>query len=261
MTFNVPVSIDIAGLVLLGTRDFDLFETPLRQIRVASAEIAAKISVLQPESRSKRANLRIVPGRSITDNFDNPVVLSISHGGISVTGNFPVTLCNWSSNLMRMQIAASLSVDEPDVVAIAREAKLLVWLVLNIITVGIEEPVVVSILMMIASDLLLCRAFRISLVMRVEQATSVAHILEGRPRPIGDFKGAVLSHICASEVGLEQRAHLRVARSTILQDEEVKVEGKHVHCNWNNNESEHAETQVSREFNLPMSVQKGSHAL
>lgn len=181
MAFNVPVSIDIAGLVLLRARDFNLLETPLGQIRVASTEVAAEIRVPQPEGRSQRAYLRIVPRRGITDNFNDPVVLGISHGGVSVAGDFPVTLCDGSSNLMRMQIAAGLSVDEANFVAIAREAKFLIWLVLDIITVGVEEPIIVSILMMIASDLLLCRAFGISLVMRVEQATSVAHIFEGCP--------------------------------------------------------------------------------
>ena len=48
MAFNVPVGVDIAGVVLLDASGLDLLETPLRQVDVASSEVATQ--VLVPES-------------------------------------------------------------------------------------------------------------------------------------------------------------------------------------------------------------------
>ena len=48
VAFNVPVGVDIAGVVLLDASGLDLLETPLRQVDVASSEVATQ--VLVPES-------------------------------------------------------------------------------------------------------------------------------------------------------------------------------------------------------------------
>ena len=48
VAFNVPVGVYIAGVVLLDASGLDLLETPLRQVDVASSEVATQ--VLVPES-------------------------------------------------------------------------------------------------------------------------------------------------------------------------------------------------------------------
>lgn len=37
MSFDVPVSVGIAGVVLLGASNLDLLETPLRKVDIASS--------------------------------------------------------------------------------------------------------------------------------------------------------------------------------------------------------------------------------
>ena len=46
---DVPVGVDIARPVLLDTSGLNLLETPLRQVDVASTEVAVKLGVLQAE--------------------------------------------------------------------------------------------------------------------------------------------------------------------------------------------------------------------
>lgn len=46
VALNIPVSVDIAGVVRLGAGRLNLLETPLWQVDVASTKIAAKILVL-----------------------------------------------------------------------------------------------------------------------------------------------------------------------------------------------------------------------
>lgn len=61
VTLNIPVSVDVTGLVLLGASDFNLLETPLRQIDITGAKIAAEVSVTQAERSGQCAQLGVVP--------------------------------------------------------------------------------------------------------------------------------------------------------------------------------------------------------
>jgi len=45
MSFNVPMSIDILGVVLLDARDFNLLETPLWQVDSSGTKIATQNGV------------------------------------------------------------------------------------------------------------------------------------------------------------------------------------------------------------------------
>jgi hypothetical protein len=184
--------------------------------------------VLETESGSKRSELGVVPGSSVADNFNNPVIFGVTNSGVAVAGNFPIALCNRSSDLVRVEVTASLSVDETNDVAIARVAEVLIGLVIDFVTVGVEEPVVVRILVVVASDLLLCGALGVGLNVRVEQSASVSHVLQRRARAVSNLERAVLADLGSSQVSLEQGAHLCVARAAVLEDEEVEVEGEHV---------------------------------
>lgn len=172
------------------------------------------------------------------------MIFSITNGSVTVTGDFPICLGDRRCDLMRVEIAASLGVDKTDGVTITRVAELLLWLVLDISAIGVEEPVVVCILMMIASDLLLLRTVGVSLMMRVKQTTSIPHVLQCSAGAVSNFKWAIFADLGTSKVHLEKRAHLCVSWTAVLENKEVNEEGEHVHRNRNEDQSEDTETHM-----------------
>lgn len=56
VSLNVPVSVNILWVVVLVTGDFNLLETPLWQVDVASTKIAAQYSVLQSKCSSQSSD-------------------------------------------------------------------------------------------------------------------------------------------------------------------------------------------------------------
>ena len=60
MGLDVPVSIDILGVVDFVTGDFNLLETPLRQINVTSTKIAAQTGMLESESSGQSSELAAI---------------------------------------------------------------------------------------------------------------------------------------------------------------------------------------------------------
>jgi hypothetical protein len=249
---DVPVGVDITGLVLLHTSSLNLLETPLRQVDIASAKVAAKIDVPQAERSGQSAQLRVIPGRvGIVDDFDLPVILGVSNSKVAVARNFPVSLGDGSSDLVRVEVAAGLSVDKTNDVAVANVSDLLVLgIVIGRLSVGVEEPVVVGVLVVVASNLLLSGALRVGLDMRVKKTTTVAHVLECGARSECNLQWAVLADFSAPEVGLEERGHLCIARAAVLQDEEVDVEREKVDNERNHNETDDSESQVCGKLNL-----------
>lgn len=168
MGLNVPVGVSVAGLVILGAGDFNLLETPLRQVDIASAKVATQDLMLQAKCRSQSPDLAPIPRSSIADNLNLPVILFITNSGISVRRNLPIGLGEGSGNLVRVKVAASLGMEETDSGAITNEAGLLGSIILGIAAVRVEEPVVVGIFVVIASNLLLVRTLRVSLDVAVE---------------------------------------------------------------------------------------------
>src|SRR4051812_700853 len=83
VALDVPVSVDITGVVRLNTSSLNLLETPLRQVDIASTKITPEIRVLQSECGSKGPDLcAIVRGR-VTDNLNLPVILGVSNSGVT----------------------------------------------------------------------------------------------------------------------------------------------------------------------------------
>ena len=68
--------------------------------------------------------------------------------------------------------------DQADDIAITRETEFLLGSIVRFVSVRIKEPVVVGILVVVTCNLLLVRAVRISLVVRVQKTSSVTHILQ-----------------------------------------------------------------------------------
>lgn len=61
VTLDIPVSVDIARVVLLDARGLDLLETPLWQVDVTGTEVAPKILVLESQSSRECSDPRVVP--------------------------------------------------------------------------------------------------------------------------------------------------------------------------------------------------------
>jgi len=179
------------------------------------------------------------------------VILGVSDSKVTVARNFPVGLGDGSSNLVRVEVAAGLSVDKTNDVAVADVSDLLVLgVVVGRLSVGVEEPVVVGVLVVVASNLLLSGALWVGLNVRVEKTTTVAHVLERCARSEGNLQRAVLADFSASKVGLEERGHLCVARAAVLQNEEVDVEREKVDNERNHNETDNSESQVCGKLDL-----------
>lgn len=178
MTLNVPVGEDILGLVLLGASDFDLLETPLWQVDVARSEIAVKLSVPKSECSRQSAKLGVIARRGVINDLDLPVILLVTNSDIAITGNFVVSFSNRCGDLVGVQVATRLSVEQPDNCLVTHKLDGIFWVELWLVTVGIEKPVVVRVFVVVASHLLLLRTFRICLNVRVKQAATISHVLQ-----------------------------------------------------------------------------------
>lgn len=77
-------------------------------------------------------------------------------------------------------------------------------IVQRLVAIGVEEPVVVRILVVVAGNLLLLGALGVGLYVGMQQATAIAHVLQCSPRTIGDFQRTVLADLGASQVRLEK---------------------------------------------------------
>lgn len=178
VAFDVPVGEDIALASILCTSSFDLLETPLRQIDVTRTQVAAEISVSQSKGGRECADLGVIAGSSVTDDFNDPMILGITDRCVAVTGNFVVSFCDGSSDLVRVEVAAGLCVDEADCIAIAGVSQRLLRFVVGLVASRVEEPVIVGILVVVAGDLLLLRAFRVCLDVGMKKTTAVSHVLQ-----------------------------------------------------------------------------------
>ena len=244
------MSVCISWIVVLGASDLDLLETPLWQVDVSSAEIAAQNSVLQSEGSSQSPHLGAIVRGDILDNLHGPMVLFIANSGVSVARNLLVGLGDWCWDIVGVKIAAGLGVNETENIAVSDK----LWWSLSIIiwlsSVWVEPPLVVGIFVVIAGNLLLARSFWVGLNVGVKKSTTISHVLNCRAGAVGNLKWRVLSDLGASEVGLEERAHLSISWSAVLKNGEVSSEGEHVDDDWNNNQSTNSGHNVCAEFSL-----------
>lgn len=145
---------------------------------------------------------------------------------------------------MRMQVAACLCVNQTNHVLISDVFNRCFSIKRLRVTIWIEEPIVIGILMMIASDLLLLRPLRVGLDMRMEKTTTITHIFKRSSRTVSDFKGTIFSNLRTSKIGLEQRAHLRISGTAVFQDEEVYPEREHVNNERKDNQAHNSRPKV-----------------
>lgn len=82
--FNVPLCVGITRVVLLGTRDLNLLETPLRQVSVGALQVTAKNLVLETKRSGKGANPATVTRSHIPDNLNLPVIFLIADSQVTI---------------------------------------------------------------------------------------------------------------------------------------------------------------------------------
>jgi hypothetical protein len=111
----------------------------------------------------------------------------------------------------------------------------------------------------IASNLLLVGALGISLDVRVEETTTVAHVLDGCARANGDFEGAVLANLGSLQVGLEERAHLGIARTGSVKDSKVESEGEQVDQERNDDETDNSGEKMGCQSRLSYLLVRSRH--
>jgi len=250
VSLNIPVSVGIAGVVFLGAGDLNLLKTPLWQVGIASAEIAAKDSMPQAEGGGQSSDSATVTGSYIANDLDLPVVLSITDGNVAVAGDFSVGLSDGRGYLVRMKVASSLSVEKTNDIAVTNESEVGLGVIGHIVAVGVEEPVVVRVLVVVAGNLLLTRAVGIGLDMGVEKTATIAHVLDRGPRAIGNLKRTVLSNVGTLKVGLEERAHLGVSGAAMVENRKVEVERNEVDDQRHNNQANDTRNKVGSEGSL-----------
>lgn len=132
------------------------------------------------------------------------MVLLVANSDVAVAGNFPVGLGDGSSDLVRVEVAAGLGVKETNGLAVGNETGFGSGIVIGIAAVGVEEPVVVGILVVVAGNLLLARALGVGLNVTVEETATIAHILDGNLGTDGHFQWAVPADLSPPQVGLEK---------------------------------------------------------
>lgn len=252
------MSIGITGVVGLGAGSLDLLETPLRKVNGSSAEIASQNLVLQAEGSGESADLGAIARVGVLDDLNLPVVLLITHSKVAIARNLLVGLGQGSGDLVGMEVAAGLGVDEANSAAITNVTDLVRLLVIRLLpTVRVEEPVVVGILMVVASDLLLVRAFGVGLNVTVKQATTIAHVLDGDAGAESKLQRAVPANLGAPQVSLEERGHLSIARAGVGQNQEVDGKARKVNHKGHDNEADNASANVgSQNFGGHLDIAK-----
>jgi hypothetical protein len=228
VSLNVPVGVSVTGVVLLGASNLDLLETPLGEVDVASSEIAAKDLMLETESSGKGSDLAAIPRSRIADNLNLPVVLVVTNSQVTVAGNFLVASGHRGSDVVRVQIAASLGVDKSNDGVVTNESEVTLRVVVLLSAVGVEEPVVVGVLVVVAGNLLLLGTLGVGLNVGVKKTTTVAHVLDSSTGTNCNLQRAVLSNLSTLEVSLEEGAHLSITRAGAVENGEVQGEREEV---------------------------------
>ena len=83
------------------------------------------------------------------------MVFCVSDGGVAIAGDFVIGLSDRGCDCVRVQITTSLSVDETNDIAVADKLDRRLGIEFRVMSVGIEEPIIIGIFVMVASDLLL----------------------------------------------------------------------------------------------------------
>lgn len=83
----------VTRIVFRNAADFYLFETPFRQDSVGGGQITSEHLVSEPQSGRKRmhaGDMGSAALNKIVHDLNHPVIMYVSDGRITVTGNFMI---------------------------------------------------------------------------------------------------------------------------------------------------------------------------
>lgn len=182
-------------IVFLGTRNFDLFESPLGQDGVGCAQITSQGLVPEPQTCRQRMDaVDLFPPASVqvVYNLDNPVVMPVSDSRVSVAADFIVGFGDRGSNSVRVEVASRRCVLEADDVTMFKRDEFTVGVNWRRAPGGKERPLIVVVFVVVAGDLLLLRPNREGLNVRMQETSTIADVFEGDLGAKHDFcKGLV----------------------------------------------------------------------
>lgn len=172
---------DVSRVVLLVASDFDLLEPPLRQDRVRSPQVAAQHFVAETHAGRQRMDVLhflLLALLQIIDHLNNPVILVVTDGLVSVTGNFVVELGDRCRDGVGVQVAGCRYMSEKNSIALLDKSEGTFGIVRRLLPGGQNSPLVVIVFVVVASDLLLTGTSREGLYVRMQKTASVSNVLE-----------------------------------------------------------------------------------
>lgn len=171
VTLDIPIGVRIIWVVLLRARHLNLLEPPLGQVLVRSAEVASQMIVSEPQTRRKRMDTRnmiLLSLLEIVNDLDLPVVMEIANRRVPVARHLVVELRDRRGNVMGVQVARGGTMLQANHISILQIPKFAVEIKSGLVPSRVNNPLIVAVLVMIASDLLLIGAHRERLNMRVQ---------------------------------------------------------------------------------------------
>ena len=178
---DVPVRVDVARVVLLLAAHLDLLEAPLRQDRVRRAQVAARCLVAESQAGRQRVDpLVLVLGAAVdvVDDLDNPVILVVADSRVAVARHLIVKLRHRRRDGVRVQVTGSGGVLQTNRITILEEMEGKFRVVLGLVPSREEDPLVVLVLIVVASDLLLFRTDWVRLHVRMQKTSTPAHVFQ-----------------------------------------------------------------------------------
>jgi hypothetical protein len=116
MTLDIPPSMGVCGIVLLVTSHLDLLPSPLRQGHVGSLEVTTQDLMPEPHPRGQRVDLvdvLLLAQDHVIDDLDDPMIMYVADGQVSIGGHFIVLLGHRRWNRVRVYVPGGGYVHDP----------------------------------------------------------------------------------------------------------------------------------------------------
>lgn len=115
--------------------------------------------MLEPHSCGQRVDTTVfvifLGCVGIIDDLDNPEIILVANGKITIPRDFPALLGDWRGDSVRVHVSSSLGMHKSDLVAVFQKPNRPVWINRIGAPGGYDLPVVVLVFVVITCDLLL----------------------------------------------------------------------------------------------------------
>jgi hypothetical protein len=248
---NVPNAVGKGSSLCAG--NFLLLRSPLRKLDLVREQNTAShhMNKLELGLDSSDAVLSILSIRHLLDDFNSEEVIGITLEAFITIRRYlvlPFSLGDRWANIMRMETTVGLEVVQLDSVAVLDKS----WRALGIprgravdglpgdvkrLSLVLEKPYVVLILVWVKSDLLLLAASWVHEVVRMKVSALGVVMSDADPATKPNIDRNIL-HRLGVESSLELGAHESISITGVNQAEEMDTKHGHVKCQWDHNEAE-----------------------